>query len=125
MPKILVIDRDISQGNSLADSIRKSPLEISVVHSVEEALAIFHREPFDLLFLDVAPEKDPLAAVQSVRQAADAVFQKRVPLVVVAKSFSESSFLLDTAGVDVLVEVPVHTEQLFQIIEQFVGCKLL
>ena len=67
----------------------------------------------------------PDVLLDRVRQAADAAFQKRVPLVVVTKSFSESSFLLDTAGVDVLVEVPVHTEQLFQIIEQFVGCKLL
>ena len=124
MPKILLIDRDISQGNSLANAIRISPLEVAVVHSVEEAAAIVRREPFDLVFLDVVAEKDPLAAVQTVRQAADAAMQKRVPLVVVAKSFSESAFLLDTAAVDVLLEIPVHTDQLYQIIEQFVGCKL-
>ena len=40
MPKILLIDRDISQGNSIAAAIRKSPLEVAVVHSVEEAAAI-------------------------------------------------------------------------------------
>lgn len=124
MPKILLIDRDISQGNSIATAIRKSPLEVAVVHSVEEAAAIVRREPFDLIFLDVVAEKEPLAAVQTVRAAADAAMQKRAPLVVVAKSFSESAFLLDTAAVDVLLEIPVHNDQLYRIIEQFVGCKL-
>ena len=124
MPKILLIDRDISQGNSIAAAIRKSPLEVTVVHSVAEAAAIVRREPFDLVFLDVVAEKDPQAAVKAVREAADAAMQKRAPLVVVAKSFSESAFLLDTAAVDVLLEIPVHNDQLYQIIEQFVGCKL-
>jgi DNA-binding NtrC family response regulator len=124
MPKILLIDRDISQGNSIANAIRKSPLEVAVVHSVEEAAAIVRREPFDLIFLDVVAEKEPLTAVRTVREAADAAMRKRAPLVVVAKSFSESAFLLDTAAVDVLLEIPVHNDQLYQIIEQFVGCKL-
>ena len=124
MPKILLIERDISQGNSIATAIRKNPLEVAVVHSVEEAAAIVRREPFDLIFLDVVAEKDPQAAVQTVREAADAAMHKRAPLVVVAKSFSESAFLLDTAAVDVLLEIPVHNDQLYQIIEQFVGCKL-
>ena len=66
MPKILLIDRDISQGDSIASAIRKSPLEVAVVHSVEEAAAIVRREAFDLVFLDVVAEKDPQAAVQTV-----------------------------------------------------------
>lgn len=45
-----------------------------------------------------------------------------MPLVVITKSFSESSFLLDSGEVDVLLEYPAHLEQLAQVVEQFVGC---
>jgi CheY-like chemotaxis protein len=122
MPKILLVDRNVSQGNAVADSIRSQLKEIAFVHSVEEAVAIFKRETFDLALLDVSSEADPLAAVQRIRKSAAAASEKRMPLVVITKSFSESSFLLDSGDVDVLLEYPAHVEQLGQVVEQFVGC---
>ncbi|WP_075352926.1 response regulator [Desulfovibrio sp. DV] len=124
MSKVLLIDRDVSQGNMIADILKTSSQEIVFVHSVDEAIAIFHREQFDLIFLDVAPEKNALAAVQGVIKGVEDILKKRVPFIVLAKSFSESASLLDTTGVDVLLEIPAHSEQLKPIVEQFVGCKI-
>ena len=122
MAKVLLVDRNISQGNILADSIKGPGKEVAVVHSVEEAVAIFKRETFDLVLLDVSSETDPAAAVRHVRESAATVSEKRIPLVVVTKSFSDSSFLLDSGEVDVLLECPAHVTQLQQVVEQFVGC---
>lgn len=122
MPKILLVDRNVSQGTVLADSVKGHLREVAFVHSVEEAVAIFKREMFDLALLDVSAEADALAAVQQIRKSAAAVSEKRMPLVVITKSFSESSFLLDSGEVDVLLEYPAHLEQLAQVVEQFVGC---
>ena len=106
----------------MADTIKSHSHEIVTVHSIEEAAAIFRREKFDLIFLDIVPEKDALASVNHVRKSAEEVSEKRIPLIVVTKSFSESSFLLDSGDVDVLLEIPAHSEQLNQVVEQFVGC---
>lgn len=122
MSKTLLIDRNISQGNLLADAIRSRSYEVDVVHSVAEAEAILKREPFNLIVLDVSFEADAGQAVANVRKDAAAASEKRLPLVVVTKSFSESSFLLDSGEVDVLLEYPAHVEQLQQVVEQFVGC---
>lgn len=123
MAKIMLIDKDISQGNLLADMLKQSPHEVIFVRSVEEAVGIFKREPIDLIVLDIVPETDAAATVDGIRQGVEAVLQRKVPLVVLAKSFSESSYLLDRADVDVLLEVSAHSTQLNQIVEQFVGCK--
>ena len=122
MAKVLLIDKDISQGNILADAIRHSSREIIVVHSVQEAVSLFKREPIDLILLDVVPEEDAAASVASVRKGVDEVLKRKAPLIVLAKSFSESSYLLERADVDVLLEVAAHADQLNQIVEQFVGC---
>ena len=122
MAKVLLVDRNVSQGNMLADPIKSHATQVAFVHSVEEAVAIFKRETFDLVILDVSFEADAAAAVQRIRQSAAAAAEKRIPLVVVTKSFSESSPLLDSGEVDVLLEYPAHLEQLQQVVEQFVGC---
>lgn len=122
MAKVLLIDKNVSQGNMLSDSIKGPSAEVVFVHSVEEAVAIFKRETFDLVILDSSFETDAAAAVKSVRKSCEAASEKRIPLVVVAESFSDSSFLLDSGEVDVLLEYPAHLEQLKQVVEQFVGC---
>ncbi len=122
MPKVLLVDHNIAQGNILANTMRSRSYEVDIVHSVAEAEAIFKREPFDLVVLDVMPEADAKAAVQHIRKSAAAASEKRMPLIVVTKSFSESSFLLDSGEVDVLLEFQAHAEQLNQVVEQFVGC---
>ncbi|EFL52463.1 response regulator receiver protein [Solidesulfovibrio fructosivorans JJ]] len=122
MSKTLLIDRNIAQGTILADTIKGQAYEVDVVHSVEEAEAIFKRETFDAVVLDVSFEAEAKDAVKRVRESAAAASEKRTPLIVVTKNFGESSFLLDSGEVDVLLEYPAHVEQLRQVVEQFVGC---
>jgi len=122
MAKVLLIDKNISQGNLLADAIRHSSREIIVVHSVQEAVSLFKREPIDLILLDIVSEADAAATVEGVRKGVEDVLKRKVPLIVLAKSFSESAYLLERADVDVLLEVGAHADQLNQIVEQFVGC---
>lgn len=122
MSKTLLVAKNVAQGNILADTIKGQAYEVDVVHSVDEAAAIFKREPFDAIVLDVSFEADAKAAVMRVRESAAAASEKRTPLIVVTKSFGESSFLLDSGEVDVLLEYPAHVEQLRQVVEQFVGC---
>lgn len=124
MAKVMLVDKDMSQGNMLADMIKQTHHEVVLVHSVAEADGIFKREPIDLVVLDIVPEADAALAVAGIREGIDAVLQRKIPLVVVAKSFSESAFLLERGDVDVLVEVPTHADQLKQIVEQYVGCKV-
>ncbi|MYL82803.1 response regulator [Desulfovibrio aerotolerans] len=125
MKKVLLIDKDISQGNILADAIRHSSREIIIVHSVQEAVSLFKREPIDLILLDIVPEADAAATVEGVRKGVEDVLKRKVPLIVLAKSFSESAYLLERADVDVLLEVSAHADQLNQIVEQFIGCTVI
>lgn len=122
MARILLIAHSISQGRTMADAIQNRSTEIAIVHSVEEAESLSKREPFGLIVLDATGEADAMASVRRIRQTANATAEKRIPLVVFAKSFSESSALLDSGEVDVLLEFPAHLEMIKQVVEQFVGC---
>ncbi len=68
MPRILIVDDEPSIRKTLADILEDESHSVEVCESAEEALALFARQSFDLVFVDVwLPGIDGLAFLERVR----------------------------------------------------------
>ena len=71
MAKILIVDDEQSIRTTLAQILGDERHKTSIADSGEEALALFAREEFDLVILDLwLPGVDGLAVLERIRAAA-------------------------------------------------------
>lgn len=104
--RILVVDDEATTRDLLTRILTTSEFEVTDTFSAEEALALLHRERFDLVTLDVMmPFVDGFECCRRIRQFS------RVPVIfVTARNESYNEVLGLECGADDYIQKPYHPE---------------
>lgn len=109
MIQILLVEDDLSLIDGLAYSLKKNGFAVEIARSVREALALFARQQFDLLVLDLGlPDGSGFDICRHVRQTSP------VPIIFLTASDEEVNVVmgLDIGGDDYITK-PFKLNELF------------
>jgi two-component system, sensor histidine kinase and response regulator len=98
---------------------------VVVVNNGLEALAILETESFDAALMDVQmPEMDGLEATQAIREK-ERISGKHLPIIALtAHAMKGDEERCLAVGVDGYITKPIHSAELFTILERLVPSKL-
>jgi two-component system, sensor histidine kinase and response regulator len=118
--KILLAEDGLVNQKVALSHLAKGGHQVTVVTTGKEALAALERQSFDLVLMDVMmPEMNGLDATQAIR-ARELGTEQHLPII----AMTASNTLQDiqrclTAGMDAYVSKPIHREQLFATLHEF------
>ena len=123
--RILVVEDDLVIQKLATYLLRRQGHAVALVQSGEEAVALAHRDPFDVIFMDIQlPGIDGLEATQQLRQRLAPDLQ---PWIVAFTGEAEIGETLRfvSAGMDDLLCKPFTAEALTRVLERAVYRRLL
>ena len=109
--KILIVEDDKHISKLVRYNLEKANYECSIALTGEEALAIVHREPFDLIILDVMlPKIDGLDVCRQIKQEERS---KNIPIVMLTAKGEEVDKIVGLElGVDDYIVKPFSPREL-------------
>jgi CheY-like chemotaxis protein len=117
--RILVAEDNKVNQYLLTALLRKRGHTPVVANDGQEALALYAREQFDLILMDIQmPGMDGIEAVRRIREA-EAVTGTRIPVIAVtARAMPGDRVEIMAAGMDDYLEKPIQTDRLEAILSQ-------
>ncbi|NOQ52641.1 MAG: response regulator [Desulfuromonadaceae bacterium] len=120
MAKILIAEDSETELLFLQEILKSTPYEITTTRDGKEAEAVAHREPFDLIILDVImPEKNGFQVCRSLKT--DPNF-KNIPIILLtSKSEAGDKFWGKKQGADAYITKPYDPMALLLEIKKQLG----
>ena len=117
-PRVLAVDDHEANRLLVSELLRAQGIEAVVAASGEEALQLWRRESFDMIFMDIQmPEMDGIEATHRIRSEEHG---KRIPIIALtAHAGAEEKARLLSAGLDDYLSKPVSEAQLSHMIKRW------
>ncbi len=121
-PKILVVDDDLKALESLEDALTRMGAEPHCMSSGLLATDLIHRDRFDGILVDAQmPEITGLALAQRVRKSKA---NAKCPIILMSENGPGTSLETSQASVNFVIDKPVDTSQLHQLLSAISGLML-
>jgi len=119
---LIVEDNSINQKVALK-ILNTFGYQADAVSSGREALELLHREPYDLVLMDVSmPEMDGLEATRLIRNQQHDVINPNVPIIAMtAHAYKEDRNMCLEAGMDGYLSKPINPDKLIETIAPYVN----
>ena len=117
-PKVLVVDDYEANRLLMSELLRAQNIETVIASSGEEALALWRKQDFDMVFMDIQmPDMDGIEATRHIRAEESG---RRTPIIALtAHVGTEEKSRLLTAGLDDYLSKPVSEAQLTHTIKRW------
>jgi signal transduction histidine kinase len=121
--KILLAEDTPVNQRLIVRILEKGGHQVKVVDNGTDAIAAYHREPFDLILMDIQmPEVDGFEATAAIR-GKEKITAGHVPIVALtALAMSGDRERCLDAGMDAYVTKPVQRKELLELIDRLVTC---
>lgn len=121
-PRVLAVDDHRANRLLVGELLRTLGVETTVAASGEEALHLWRKQEFDLIFMDIQmPDMDGIAATRRIREEeSKGKDHRRIPIVALtAHAGAEEKTRLLSAGMDDYLSKPVTEAQLSHMIKRW------
>ncbi len=119
---LLVEDNKINQRIAMLN-LQKLGYAIDVAENGQEAVALFHHKPFNLIFMDVQmPVMDGLEATRQIREFEKGM-PRRIPVYIIAMTANAMKGDRETclaAGMDDYISKPFRAEELRKVLSRWI-----
>ena len=111
--KILVVDDTEVNLKVFISLLRKTKMQIETADSGDACIALFRRNPYDVIFLDhMMPDKDGIETIREMKAITDTPNQKTPVICLTANAVSGMREMYIQAGFDDYLTKPIDTKRL-------------
>jgi CheY-like chemotaxis protein/HPt (histidine-containing phosphotransfer) domain-containing protein/two-component sensor histidine kinase len=118
--RVLVVDDTAINLTVFASLLKRTELKIDTAESGDEAIALFAKEPYDVIFLDhMMPEKDGIETLKEMKAMTDTPNTATPIICLTANAISGMREMYTNAGFDDYLTKPIDAEKLETMLLQY------
>lgn len=118
--RVLVVDDTAINLTVFASLLKRTELKIDTAESGDEAIALFAKEPYDVIFLDhMMPEKDGVETLKEMKAMTDTPNSGTPIICLTANAISGMREMYTNAGFDDYLTKPIDAEKLETMLLQY------
>jgi signal transduction histidine kinase/CheY-like chemotaxis protein/HPt (histidine-containing phosphotransfer) domain-containing protein len=118
--RVLVVDDTSVNLMVFVNLLKQTELKIDTAESGDEGIALFAKEPYDVIFLDhMMPEKDGIETLKEMKTIADTPNKETPIICLTANAISGMREMYTSAGFDDYLTKPIDVEKLETMLLQY------